>query len=737
MNTNIAGVFGRLANLDIELRCEDGPQAEWRVSSCHVEEGIDRLYTAQVELEVHVEFAVHDLLGADAEIAFIRGPDETRVVYGVIAHVEHLGFFNHCQHVLVELAPALALLGQGARSRIFQDASVQDIVAEVLDGALADYGRKLDFGSVSRGATPRDYCVQYRESDFDFVSRLLEEEGVAYSFVHELGAGVETLTLRDQNEQYPALANVDGSPDVPVIAAAPDEADLESIQGLAWAEELGVSASLRRDYDWLTPTELLTETAGEADERGRERRLYTHGRRRFIDDELGERVADQLAAERRALNAIAGTSNASILTPGTRFNLVYGALDIEGDYLVTAVSHSFEGGRGDDPPRYHNRFECVPIDRQWRPRTITPKPRVHGPQTAIVVGDEEIHTDEHGRIQVQLHWEEQPSYASGASCWMRCAQAWSGPGWGAQFIPRVGMEVMVEFLEGNPDRPIVTGCVYNGDNATPFALPGDKTQSGWRTNSSPGGEGYNMLRFEDAAGNEEIHIHGQKDWTIVIENDKTQEVRHDESLDVSNDRTKHVGHDESETIDNDRTIMVGANHTETIGVDMSLSVGSNQSVTIGANRIETIGATATETVGAAKTINVGAAMALTVGAAMSTSVAGDATTSINGSATSEVQGSSAETVVGAKSVEAKSIDEKTEEDVSVAAGKKLRLTAGDDFSVAGDKKGVIDIAKELVLKCGKASITLKKNGDIKIDGKKIEVKGSGDVKIKGSKVLAN
>ena len=403
---------------------------------------------------------------------------------------------------------------------------------------------------------------------------------------------------------------------------------------------------------------------------------------------------------------------------------------------MTSVSHALEGGTG-EAPRYHNRFECVPLETEWRPRPLTPKPRVHGPQTGVVVGDEEIHTDEHGRIQVQLHWEEKPSYARGASCWIRCAQTWAGPGWGAQFIPRVGMEVIVEFLEGNPDRPIVMGCVYNGDNATPFVLPGDKTQSGWRTSSSPGGEGYNMVRFEDAAGSEEIHIHGQKDWTIVIENDKTQEVRHDESLDVSNDRTKHVGHDEDETIDNDRTIMVGANHSETIGVDMSLDVGANQSVMIGASRIETIAATATEIVGAAKTIAVGGVLGITVGGTMATTVSGSSATSVSGSATNDVEGSSAETVVGDKSVTAENIDEKAKTDMTVSVGKKLRMTSGDNFSISGDKKGVIDIATELVLKCGKASITLKKNGDIKIDGKKIEIKGSGDVKLKGSKVLAN
>jgi type VI secretion system secreted protein VgrG len=735
MNMNIRA-FGRLANLDIEFRCADGPEGEWRVTHFGVDEALDRPYAAQIELSSPVEFDVHDLLGADGELALLRGAVQTRTLYGVIARVEHLGFADHCQRVLVEIVPALALLDQGLRSRIFQDKSVQDIVAEVLDAGLAPYGRSVDFGAVSRGVALRDYCVQYRESDFDFVCRLLEEEGISYAFGHELEAGVEAVHLRDANAQHPELESADGSTDIPVISTAADEADVESIQAIAWAEQLTVTSTARMDYDWLTPTSPLASSAGEADERGRERRIYVHGRRRFIEDEQAERVGDRLESEQREATSLAGQSNASILVPGGRFNLVHDTLDIGGEYLVTAVRHEFAREDG-GAQTYHNSFECIPYASPWRPRPLTPKPRVQGPQTGIVVGDEEIHTDEHGRIQVQLHWEEAPSYATGATCWMRCAQTWAGPGWGAQFIPRVGMEVIVEFLESNPDRPIVMGCVYNGDNATPFVLPDNKTQSGWRTSSSPGGDGYNMIRFEDSAGNEEIHVHGQKDWTIVIENDKAQEVRHDERLDVTNDRSKHVGHDELEAIDNDRTIKVGNNHSEEIGVDMDLSVGSNQTVMVGSNRIEVIGVTATETVGAAKSIIVGGVMSLSVGAMMTTSVAGSSSTSVSGSESTSIGGSSAELVTGSKSLSAENISEEAKKDMTVAVGKKMRLTSGGTLSIVGDDKAIIDIAKELVLKCGKASITLKKNGDIKIEGKKIEIKGSGDVKIKGSKILNN
>ncbi|NJK33358.1 MAG: type VI secretion system tip protein VgrG, partial [Deltaproteobacteria bacterium] len=211
--------------------------------------------------------------------------------------------------------------------------------------------------------------------------------------------------------------------------------------------------------------------------------------------------------------------------------------------LLTQVSHHYTDDASSGGT-YFNEFTCIPTAIAYRPRQRSAKPRVHGPHTATVVGDEEIHTDEHGRIQVQFHWEEVPSNAADASCWIRCAHTWAGSGWGAQFIPRVGMEVVVEFLEGNPDRPLVTGCVYNGANPPPFEVPVSKTQSGWRTRSSPDSEGYNMLRFEDAVGQEEIHIHAQRDWRVVVEHDAEQEVRRDERLRVRRDRRRAVKRDE-------------------------------------------------------------------------------------------------------------------------------------------------------------------------------------------------
>ena len=635
-------------------------------------ESVDGDYEAHVMLSSHDEFEARALLGADCELVWSRGLAETRRLFGVIEAIDDLGDLDHLRWVKVRVVPAFALLDMGHNTRIFQHTSVRDIVSKVLEGSLGAYGRSFDLGTSTRGEIERNYCVQYRESDRAFVCRLLEEEGLAYDYVHAPDAGVEVLTFRDANDQYPKYESLDGSEEIPLIEHDAEHVHIESIQAFNYARRLTVTGALRRDYDWIDPTNWLDDSSGEPDERGRERRVYRHQDRRYIHDDLTNQAGDTTAAEVFGGVYLEGRSNVSALTPGMLFSLTDAATEFEQEYLVTRVVHEYrdteEGGT------YGNDFICGPSKTLYRPRRRTPKPRVRGPHTATVVGDDEIHTDEYGRIQVQFHWEETPSHAANASCWIRCAQSWSGPGWGAQFIPRRGMEVVVEFLEGNPDRPLVTGCVYNGANEFPFEVPAKKTQSGWRTRSSPNSEGYNMLRFEDAAGQEEIHIHGQKDWSIVIENDKDQHVHHDETAHVYNDRTKTVDHDERETIGNSRWIDVGVDHTEIIGNDMTQSVGANKRVS--------------------------------VGVVLSTSV-----------------GEDMHTVVG--------------DNMSEGVGDSKTTTVGvDSHETVGGSK-TLSVGKEYAIVCGAASIVLKSSGEIVIRGTKIDSETSGDTDIRGGLIKLN
>jgi type VI secretion system secreted protein VgrG len=751
----------RLPQVSYELRCSDGPATEgWRVHRFRMREGVSEPYQLLVDVvtaELEVEF--EDFLGADVELAIVRGEAEPQIVHGIVVGIDWLGIADGRLQLRLDIRPAFALLAQRVDTRIWQDQSVLEIVDAVL-AALGDYGRSHDKGEVGRGTTKREYCVQYRESDLDFVHRLLEEEGISYVFVQD--GEKEVLTLIDEVAQSTPAANVDGSAIFPVIAGNPEQAELESIQALEWRRRLTSTGVLQRDFDWMAPLELLSATAGEADARGRERRVYSHGQRRWITDDLAKRAGDRRAGQNLPGTRGLGRGNATGFRAGLRIQLEGHELGQVGEeLLLVRVEHE-----GHDPSAlasgreaeggYRNSFECMPVAAELRPPIITPKPRVHGPQTAIVCGakGEEIEVDEHGRVRVQFHFQEQPKYDSTSSCWVRVAHNWAGAGWGFQFIPRIGMEVVVEFLEGNPDRPLVTGCVYNGVNPPPYALPDDKTQSGIKTNSSPGGGGSNELRFEDAAGSEEIYLHGQKDWTIAIENDKAQTIGHDESLEVANDRSAKVGHDESLEVGHDRTQKVGHDEKVGIGNDLTLNVGHDQVVTIGHDHSVTIAHDSTtaiandarESVGANKRIAVGAAMQLSVAAAFNESVGGARAEEVGGAKAVVVGADHGEQAGGSRSIAA-------DKDIVIAAkaagtfradaalgimtADKLSMTAEQDLMIASKTAAMVEGTDKLTLKCGKAQIVLESSGDVTITGAKITIKGTSDVKIKGAKIDNN
>jgi type VI secretion system secreted protein VgrG len=348
----------------------------------------------------------------------------------------------------------------------------------------------------------------------------------------------------------------------------------------------------------------------------------------------------------------------------------------------------------------------------------TPCPRIHGTQTAVVTGPagEEIFTDKYGRIKVQFHWDRQGKHDDKSSCWMRVAQSWAGRTWGTWFLPRIGQEVVVTFLEGDPDRPLVVGSVYNAEQMVPFALPGNKTQSGLRTRSSLGGSPAtcNEFRFEDKKGSEQVYLHAEKNLDTEVEHDATHWVGHDETTVVDHNRTETVHANETITIDGNRTETVHSNETITIDKNRTETVLQNESVTIAENRIHTIGISDTLTVGAARVHTVGAAEAITVGAAQAITVGASRTVSVGSDQSVTIGGDEA---ISVNKSRATSIGK----DDALDVGKKLTITAGD----------------EIILKTGDATIVMKKNGDITIEGKKITIKGSGDVVIKGQKILQN
>ena len=350
------------------------------------------------------------------------------------------------------------------------------------------------------------------------------------------------------------------------------------------------------------------------------------------------------------------------MLPGAKFELVgHPAVGVaDGEYLITQVSH-WGSERSENTDRdglepYRNRFRCIPLETPYRPARTFDPPRIPGVQTATVTGPsgEEIHVDEHGRIKVQLRWDRVQPADERSSCWVRVEQDWAGAGWGYSWTPRVGMEVVVQFIGGDPDRPLVTGCVYNATHALPYPMPDEKTKSTIKSNSSPGGGGSNELRLEDKAGDEEIYVHAQKDYDEVVEHNHTTKVHNNQRIELDNDQTQTVHKNQKERVDGDQEMSVGgnrtshvegdfeeivdgteertvtgnvsetfaANETRTVASSLTESIGGSESRSIGADQTESIGASHSQSIGASSSVTVGGSFAQNVGGAMSTSTPG-------------------------------------------------------------------------------------------------------------------
>ncbi|PRQ01972.1 type VI secretion system Vgr family protein [Enhygromyxa salina] len=591
--SDLIGSDDPLPKVNYTLTVQDGPEASWAVRSIQLVEALSEPYILTLDL-VSEELAADTelLLGANVELTIDR-ESIVRTVHGIIHVVEYIGVADDRLQVRVEIVPAWYLLTQRVDTRLWQDASVLDVVKEVLELGFADYEREFDDTGLAGTYASREYIVQYHESDFDFVSRLLEAEGITYWFDCERGTGKEVMVLEDSNDNLVDLTTIDDQPDLHIVVDRPDRIEIESLQFFDWTRELTSTGVYQRVFDWLAPIEPIEAGAPpegdpNTDDRGIRREVYHHGR--FVEADPDPRTIRKLV-HRTARDKVArGFGNVTGMFPGRKFAVVeHQRSDLDREYVVRRVIHT-----GDCPdvvmgdttaaPRYQNRFECLVLepDKPFRPPLVTPRPRIYGPQTAIVTGPdgEEIHTDEHGRVKVRFDWDRVHSLTDDTSMWIRPAHHWAGPGFGTFFVPRVGMEVVVEFLEGNPDRPLVTGCVYNGDNAISVGVPDNKTQSTIRTKSSPASDGYNEMRFEDAAGSEEIFVHAQKDYNEVVENCHSTSVGADQSNTVSGNQTQTVKKDQTETIEGHQTMTVLETRTTEITKDETNTYHASRSTTV-------------------------------------------------------------------------------------------------------------------------------------------------------------
>jgi type VI secretion system secreted protein VgrG len=580
----------------------------------HGEEGISSLFYFDLEMisgDAGLDFS--KVVGKSATVSLNLDDSKARCINGVITRFVQTGGNVDFATYHAELRPWLWWLTLRTDSRIFQAKTTPQIIAAV----FSDLGFS-DFKDQTTGTyDARDYCVQYQESAFDFISRLMEEDGIFYFFEHE--DGKHTMVLADDDSAIVSCPNCATARFHP---ASGTQHEFDVIYRWALEQQAVPMTYTADDFNFETPsTELLATKAGST---GRMEVYEYPGRYTAKSD--GDAIANiRLQALQHPALSVSGDSYCRAFVPGYKFALTgHFRADMNDTYVLRRVAHAATH------ENYSNTFDAYPLTVPFRPPRITPKARVMGAQTATVVGKsgEEIWTDQYGRIKVQFHWDQQGTNDENSSCWVRVAQGWAGQGWGSIFLPRIGQEVIVSFLEGDPDRPIITGSVYNAEKTVPYALPDQQTKSTIMSNSSKGGGGSNEMRFEDKKGSEEFYAHAQKDMTIKVENDRKKDVLHDEINNIKNDRTTTIqeGNEklvvskgnravqvdtgtETYEVKGTRDLTVTGNETHTNKADYTQKVTGNYELKVTGNLV--IDVTGSVTIKSAQSLTTQAGMGLT------------------------------------------------------------------------------------------------------------------------------
>jgi len=530
------------------------------------------------------DLSADQILGEPVAVIFdTPGSDTPRVFHGRVTDFAQVGYGERFHEYHATLRPWFWFLTRSADCRVFQDMSVEDIFRK-----LAQEHGFTDFQFKLSGATPkRVHCVQYRETAFNFLSRLLEEEGIYYYFEHTESRHVMVLVNSSGSH-----TTIGGYASVPYYPPSVNEARRERDHLTSWSSVSSVQpgAYATSDFDFEKPTNsLLGKEQFRRNHAQSSHEVFDHpAELQAMTAEATARIAKIRLEELQAGHTIVhGQGNAAGLACGARFKLTdHPRKDLNIEYLVTGASYSFAAAasetKGAASEDFHVSIDAIDLKQQYRPPRVTPKPVIQGAQTAIVVAarksegsNKEISTDKFGRVSVKFHWDRK----SASSCWVRVAQVWAGKNWGTQYVPRIGHEVIVSFLEGDPDRPIITGSVYNNDAMPPYALPANATQSGIKSRSSEGGgdKNYNEIRFEDKKGSEELFIQAEKDLNVVIENDETAKV--------GNNRTREVKKDEKITVEGARTREVKKEENIKIGKTFKLDVADEITLVTGQSKL--------------------------------------------------------------------------------------------------------------------------------------------------------
>ncbi|WP_118186156.1 type VI secretion system Vgr family protein [Paraburkholderia phosphatilytica] len=676
-------------------------QSELVMVHFHCTEGLSMLY------DIDARFASQDpniqlkqMIGQPVTISLemtASSSSQQRYFHGYVTNFSHLDTDGGLATYGATIRPWLWMLSRRQDIRIFQEQTAQDVLTKVFQeyGALATYEFRL-----SKATANRSYCTQYRETDLDFALRLMQEEGLFFFFEHAK-TGHKLIISDTSTNAKP----IDGAS--PTLTYLQGEAtdDLDVVTSFQASRQLSSGSVSLKTADYKVPAARRFASDKTDVQQGSvpSYEVYDYlGAHAFPAGDRGDELATFRAEALAAGSKIfAGSTTSRRLAPMRYFELDshYDHDDTQAEdrqFMLMSVTHSGQNNyqASDGAATYACSFTCIRKKIPYRPAITIEPPFIPGPQTAVVVGPagEEIYTDTLGRVKVQFPWDRLGKKNQSSSCWVRVGQPWAGRGFGAVQIPRIGDEVVVSFLDGNPDRPLITSRVYNAQNMPPWSLPANATQSGFLTRSSKGATAANAnaIRFEDKMGQEELWIHAEKDQRIEVEND--------ESHTVGVDRSKTVGHDETVQVKNDRTETVGNNETITVVANRTEQVGQNETLTVGGNREETIRGMQNLLIMMASSEEVGLAKALVVGGAYSINVVGAMNTAV-GLVSGEEVGMSKTTKVG----------------------KTYSIHAGDRIEIV----------------TGKASLVLESSGKITLSGTELLIEGSGAVQINGKDVDIN
>lgn len=665
-------------------------------------------------------FDFKKLLGTDIIIEMLAG--EKGFFHGVLFEVSRCpqspGTKQETNTYRLAIYSKLALLKRSQRCRIFQKKSPKEIITDILKAE----GITVDDRASRSGKEKREYCVQYNESDFDFVSRLMEEEGIFYFF--EAAEKEHKMILGDNTASHKDIAAPSTIPYMRTQAHIPFSGQVLSYEK---SEEMPPQKYTLADYDFMSPQVKLK---GDAQGSGKTGDYFVYPGR-FKEKNEGEALAKRhIEALEVSEVLLSGTSTVARFSPGSTFNLEgHKDKSIKGQQVLHKVEHHFkdpksltqeEAANAADAhtPFYYNHFTAFPGKTPFRPLNRTPKPMINGLQTGFVTGPsgEEIATEE-GCIKVKFHWDIEGEDDENSSCWVRVAQVWAGNGWGANFIPRVGQEVIISFLDGNPDRPLVVGCVHNADNLPVFET---QTQSGIKTQTTPDGEGSNEIRFDDKKEEEEFYMHAQGDMNVEIEKNLTTKL-------TEGDRqtTLEKGSDILELTEGDQTITITGNQKTTITEEQEITIEKGVKQTIGEGFTLEIGGDASEKIEGAYTGEVGGDFTLEVKGGLTIKATGDITIDAGGALDLKSTGAMTFSATGAQTLETKGAFK-----IDAAAG-DAEISCINFAATATAEAGIsANAGLKLETSAGDASLATSA-GSAKLSGISAELEGTASAKVSG------